>query len=69
MCIDFEGHHFGGSSFVYVSNILILLYKKEKKVKSPSIWSRTSNSVRIRQSGRTGNRGVTPKVGGDKSRA
>ena len=25
MCIDFDGHHFGGSSFVYVSDILILL--------------------------------------------
>ena len=33
--------------------------KKKKQVKSPSIWSRTPNSVRIRQSGRTGNRGVT----------
>ena len=31
----------------------------EKIVKSPSIWSGTPNSVRIRQSGRTGNRGVT----------
>ena len=30
-----------------------------KQVKSPNIWSRTPNSVRIRQSGRTGNRGVT----------
>ena len=25
MCIDFDGHHFGGSSFVYVYDILILL--------------------------------------------
>ena len=30
-----------------------------KQVKSPSICSRTPNSVRIRQSGQTGNRGVT----------
>ena len=30
-----------------------------KQVKSPSICPRTPNSVRIRQSGRTGNRGVT----------
>ena len=30
MCIDFDGHHFGGSSFVYVFDILILLYKKKK---------------------------------------
>ena len=25
MCIDFDGHHSGGSSFVYVFDILILL--------------------------------------------
>ena len=31
MCIDFEGHHSGGSSFVYVSDILILLLKKTGK--------------------------------------
>ena len=35
-----------------------LALKKKKKVKSPSIWFRTPNSVRIRQLGRTGNRGV-----------
>ena len=34
-------------------------FRKKNQVKSPSIWSRTPNSVRIRQSGRTGNRGVT----------
>ena len=33
--------------------------EKKIHVKTPSIWSRTPNSVRIRQSGRTGNRGVT----------
>ena len=33
MCIDFDGHLSGGSSFVYVS----VIYKKKKKVKSPSI--------------------------------
>ena len=32
MCIDFDGHHSGGSSFIYVS----VIYKK-KQVKSPSI--------------------------------
>ena len=32
MCIDFDGHHSGGSSFVYV-----FVIKKKKKVKSPSI--------------------------------
>ena len=36
MCIDFDGHHSGGSSFVYVFDILILLLKK-KPLKSPSI--------------------------------
>ena len=35
------------------------LKKKKNQVKSPSPQSRTSNSVRIRQSGRAGNRGVT----------
>ena len=24
MCIDFDGHHFGGSSFVYVNNFWLL---------------------------------------------
>ena len=33
--------------------------KKKNQVKSPSIWYRTPNSVRILQLGRTGNRGVT----------
>ena len=33
--------------------------KKKNQVKSPSIWSRTPDLVRIRQSGRTGNRSVT----------
>ena len=35
------------------------LKKKKIQVKSPSIWSLTPNSIWIRQSGRTGNRGVT----------
>ena len=29
MCIDFDGHHYGGSSFVY--DILIMLYNNKKK--------------------------------------
>ena len=50
MCIDFDGHHSGGSSFVYVNNFFLLLHKlfvyqqvqvqlkkKKKKAKSPSI--------------------------------
>ena len=31
MCIVFDGHHSGGSSFVYVNDILILLYKKKNR--------------------------------------
>ena len=31
MCINFDGHHSGGSSFVYVYDILIQIYKKNKK--------------------------------------
>ena len=52
MCVDFDGHHSGGSSFVYVYEIWIMLLKKKKKhVKSPSIRSRSLKPVRIRQSG------------------
>ena len=69
MYTDFDGHHSGGSSFdMYM--MFGFCYKMwaiptgtssalKKKKKSPSIWSRTPNSVRIRQSGRTGKRGVT----------
>ena len=72
MCRDFNGYHSGGSSFVYVNDFWLLqklfVYhryklssekKKKKKIKSPSIWFRTPKPVRIRQSGRTGNWGVT----------
>ena len=71
MCRDFNGYHSGGSSFVYVNDFWLLqkLFvhhrykfsseKKKKQVKSPSIWFRTSKPVRISQSGRTGNWGVT----------
>ena len=71
MYIDFDGHHSSGSSFdmymicgFYYKMWVILTstssdFKKKYQVKSPSIWSRTPNSVRIRQSDRTGNRGVT----------
>ena len=69
MCIDLEGHHFGGSSFVNVNNFCyyrICLYnhkykfnsKKEQVNESQYIVSRP-DSVWIRQSGRTGNGGVT----------
>ena len=72
MYVDFDGHHSGGSSLdMYM--IFGFCYKMWatptgtsstffKKKKSPSIWSRTPNSVRIRQSGRTGNRGVTSSL-------
>ena len=71
MCINFNGYHSGGSSFVNVIEYWFLQKsfvhycykfsseKKKKKKRSPSIWFRTPKSVRIRQSGRTGNRGVT----------
>ena len=71
MCINFNGYHSGGSSFLIVNDCWLLqklfVYhrykfsskKKKKKKKSPSIWFRTPKPVRIRQSGRTGLGGVT----------
>ena len=71
MFIYFDRHHSDGSYFVYVNDFCFYrncMYthkykfnseKKKKQVKSPSRKSRTPNSERIRQSGRTGNRGVT----------
>ena len=64
MCINFDGHHFGGSSFDYVIRCgpypqVPVWFKKKNQVKSPSPESRTLNSVWIRQSGQTGIRGVT----------
>ena len=68
MCIDFDGHHSGGSSFVYVNDFCYYrncLYttgtstalRKNRSMRVPvysidSIVPRTS--VRIRQSGRIG---------------
>ena len=72
MCINFNGYHSGGSSFLIVNDCWLLqklfvytdirsaLKKKKKKLRSPSIWFRTPKPVRIRQSGRTGIGGVTP---------
>ena len=67
MYTNFDGHHSGGSSFdMYM--MFGFCYKMwaiptgTSSVflkKSPSIWSRTPNSVRIRQSGRSGIQGVT----------
>ena len=68
MYIDFDVHHSGGSSFdMYmmfgfcykVWAIPTGISSALKKKKSPSIWSRTPNSIQIRQSGRTGIWGVT----------
>ena len=71
-CIEFDGHHSGGSSFdLYIKDFNSVIrcgpypqapfrFKKKKiQVKSPSPESRVPNSVRIRQSGRAGVRGVT----------
>ena len=56
MCINFNGYHSGGSSFLNVNDCWL---KKKKKKESPSIWFRTPKPVRIRKSGRTGIGGVT----------
>ena len=72
MCINFNGYHSGGSSFVNVNDCWLLqklfVYhrykfsseKKNKEIRSPSIWFRTPKPVRISQSGRTEVGGVTP---------
>ena len=69
MCIDFDGHHSGGSSFDMFMTFWFC-YKmwaiptgtsstwEKNQAKSLSIWSRTPNSVQIRQSDRTRNQGV-----------
>ena len=71
MCINFNGYHSSGSSFVNVNECWLLqksfvhhrykftFEKAKKKKKSPSIWFHTSKPVRIRQSGRTGIGDVT----------
>ena len=76
MCIDFDGHHSGGSSFVYVNDFCYYrncLYthkykfsskKKKTGKESQFIVSRAPNSVRIRHSSRTGNRGMTNPLEG-----
>ena len=66
MCIDFDGHHSGGSSFVCKWFLILqklFVYHRYKysfeKKKSPSIWFRTPKPVQIRQSGQAWNQGVT----------
>ena len=56
MCINFNGYHSGGSSFINVNDCWL---EKYIYIRSPSIWFRTPKPVRIRQSGRTGIGGVT----------
>ena len=46
---------------LYTTDISSAL-KKIIIIRSPSIWFRTPKPIRIRQSGRTGNRGVTPSI-------
>ena len=78
MCINFNGSHSGGSTFVNVNDCWLLQklfvyhrYKYSSKkiiiiiIRSPSIWFRTPKPVQIRQSGRTGIRGVTNMGGID----
>ena len=72
MCINFNGYHSGGSTFVNVNDCWLLqklfvyhlykfsLEKEKKKIRSLSIWFHTLKTVRIRQSGRTRIGGVTP---------
>ena len=43
MYTNFDGHHSGGSPFVYVSVV-----KKKKQVKSPSIWLICLGQVAVR---------------------
>ena len=72
MCIDFDGHHSGGSFFVnendfcYYRNCLYnhrykFSSKKDQVNESQYIVSRP-NLVRIRHSGRIGNGGVTKGI-------
>ena len=62
MCINFNGYHSGGSSFLIVNGCWFKKKKKKKILRSPSIWFRTPKPVWIRQSGRTGVGGVTGLV-------
>ena len=69
MCRDYNGYHFGGSSFVYVNDSWLLqklfvyhrfkLNSEKKKKKKSQYMVSHSKPVRIRQSGRTGIGGVT----------
>ena len=60
MCIDFDGHHFGGSSFDSVircgpyPQVSIGFKKKKNQVKSPNIWSRVPET------------GSDPPIGSDR---
>ena len=77
MCINFNGYHSGGSSFLNVNDCWLLqklfVYHRYKVsyekiiiiiiiIRSPSIWFRTPKPVRILQSGRTRIGGMTSLV-------
>ena len=65
MCIDFDGHHSGGSSFDYVirhgpyPQVPVGFKKKKIRLRVPVLSLASRKPVRIRQSGRTGIRFVT----------
>ena len=69
MCLDFDGHHSGGSSFDMtfgfcykmwaITHRYRLAFKKKNQVKSPSHGLASRKPVRIRHSGRAGIWGVT----------
>ena len=64
MCIDFYGHHSGGSSFDYVIRHgpypqVPVGFKKKIRLRVSVLSLASRKPVRIRQSGRTGIRGVT----------
>ena len=70
MCIDFDGHHSDGSSFVYVNDFFVITENVCTPIGTSSalrknrsmrvlVYSLAPDSVRICHSGRTGNRGVT----------
>ena len=64
MCIEFDGHHSGGSSFVYVNDFCYYrncLYthkykfsSNKEQINESQFIARAPDSVRIRHSGRTG---------------
>ena len=68
MCIDFDGHHYGGSSFDSVircgpyPQVPVLFKKKKIRSRVPVSGLASRKPVRIRQSGRAGKRVVTKMI-------